>query len=197
MSCKNNYGDLMSGVSFFDAIKNIRQTAKETPSSKIQPQIIMPNVGRPVRVTKTIPRNFEYPVFVDLTVLRYNAQQIAIALNRIYQGQDIQLVARGTSGLLIAAEVQRNLESAGFFTSIYFVRKPGENSHGGNSSFRRDAKLIVVDDHISSGTTMRAIANELRIYDRQDQVDAVVAFHSEKFEEMLTDLFPKMRNLFV
>lgn len=200
MGCKPS--SPIEGV-WTDEPSSILKRLFKTPVYKGEAQVVLPKVRRPVHVIRTIPTDFGYPVFSHLKMLRSNAQQIAMTLNRVYQGQDVQFITRGTSGVLIAAEIQRNLESVGFITSIRHVRKPNENHHGGNTPFKSDARLIIVDDHISSGYTMREIAKDLESYrvvpgtTRVDQVDAVVAFHSEQFEEMLTDLFPKMRNLFV
>lgn len=75
------------------------------------------------------------------------------------------VVGQGSSGLILCAYVAEALIKAGVDARIYHARKPGERTHDRllvEDGYRPGCKLVVVDDRICSGATLRQIVQELR-----------------------------------
>lgn len=150
--------------------------------------------------------NYEYPVSDGIQTVNNNARKIAQWLldnwgNHAFK-PGYQIACRGTSGVLIAGFVNNWLaELAGLQVPIILIRKDTEDSHGGTTMYSHlqgTHKIIVVDDFVSTGTTMRAIAKRLKQADRHMDVRAVCVYSNELLKQSdLADIFPNLQTILV
>lgn len=102
----------------------------------------------------------EYPVYMNLVSLFQNIDAVVDLLHNKFQGEELGLVCRGSSGMCIAtALAQRNLN-----WKVIYIRKEKESDHC-SSRMHVDRKsnydiknmhLVFVDDLISQGETIRS-----------------------------------------
>lgn len=109
----------------------------------------------------------------------------------------IGLVCTGTSGLLIAYEIAR--DDSRF--KIRYLKKDNEESHS-TQPFLSDSTepLIVVDDIVSSGATMRRIAKKLNEFSHDQKgaekvVGLCLAYSDVDLIEPVTKLFPNLKHV--
>ncbi len=89
---------------------------------------------------------------------------------KLHVGKHVNIICRGSSGAIIAAFFAMKLPKC----SIAHIKKEGESSH--NSSFylvEDDAVNIIVDDLISSGSTMNTIYEKVKFKYSKIKIDAV------------------------
>lgn len=89
-----------------------------------------------------------------------------IISNHFNPDDKIQLIARGSSGVLIGSAILQEFYNKKYTQSILLVinRKPEENSHAGNLEdieYYDGVKIVVVDDFISTGNTIKYILDDL------------------------------------
>ena len=101
-----------------------------------------------------------YPVGLNIQQNIPIIKQMAKLLKLEYPKKTLVFWVRGSSGAMIAAMISGFLR--GQECVIHYVRKSGEDSHGG-SDYRQmgNAIHVIVDDFMSTGSTIRIIYNEL------------------------------------
>ena len=81
---------------------------------------------------------------------------------------NVNLFCKGSSGAIIAALVGKDLIDHGFHVSIHHIKKDGEQAHTdhliSNATFQSGMVNVIIDDFISSGTTVESIVNHVRLY---------------------------------
>ena len=105
----------------------------------------------------------DYPVGGNMPAVKHYAKALAPHVDKLVRkllmdGKYPRLVCRGSSGAILSAALQMVMEES---VSIMHVKKPGESSHDDSAYADTDWALIAVDDFISSGATMKAIAAKL------------------------------------
>lgn len=147
--------------------------------------------------------SYPYPVFID----RYGtvAKNVKVVTKKVLQiyGKkcDYQLICTGTSGAVIAYEMQRLLRDSlerGYDVDVFYVRKANETNHHGESGVKlqKETTMIIVDDRVASGQTLRNIAKYLRDYvtgNFAEQITCVCARGCEP--ENVELLFPNIKNI--
>jgi orotate phosphoribosyltransferase len=132
---------------------------------------------------------YEYPLYQGMDIVRANGPLIADALTGLYGKNRIQLVCRGSSGILIAQEVQRGLPSA----SIHYARKEEERQHNYGMKLDTIYPIVIVDDLISTGGTLRAIRARLDEYNVEDKVEAVCLWRAYDKVTLIENTFPSCK----
>jgi hypoxanthine-guanine phosphoribosyltransferase len=148
---------------------------------------------------------YSYPVIMGISKVEKNAKIIYDELLKQYKGRDIVLCGIGTSGamiitsiLLLANSMKKNNEDQ--IVSPLFLAKDGESDHRNTYSFNHTFDIltkpvvVVIDDCIASGKTMRKISEMLIEYSALDYVEAVCANFStpETRQNKLKSCFPKL-----
>lgn len=107
----------------------------------------------------------DYPTYGDMKSVTHNAKQYSDKLQELFPYEKITLVCRGTSGLTIASVMATLLPNV----QINYLRKDSEisSSHCGTrsniwSGAIEGTRLVVVDDFISTGSTLREIEGALK-----------------------------------
>lgn len=139
---------------------------------------------------------YTYPVYQDMAVVWDNGPKIAKALTNIYGEDRIQLVCRGSSGILIAQEVQRNMPKGRATASIHYARKDSERAH--NYGMRLDTiyPIVIIDDIVCTGETLRAIRDRLRECLTDEQVQVVCAMEAWNKANLIQNTFPSVQYIF-
>lgn len=95
-----------------------------------------------------------YPVGLCMAGNITAIQRMAFRIRDVFYNERINLWCRGSSGAIMAAIVASIIPNA----IISYVRKPNETGHSLYShATDKDRKNIVIDDLISSGTTIQLI----------------------------------------
>lgn len=108
--------------------------------------------------------SYSYPVYLEMERVEINAKKIADCILKIYLEGSVQLVCRGSSGIIIATAVYNEIKKINqdFVVSIRYVRKKTENSHSSDGLYLSSSdNIVIVDDFICSGETMTARFEEL------------------------------------
>lgn len=116
-----------------------------------------------------VTRQMSYPIGIyiqdNIPIIKTMAEAIYLVVDEYYKNRDeIDLVCKGSSGAIIAGLVSTILNT--MFTKriiIHHIKKNGENSHSGSSfpNVYSNSVIIVIDDFISSGTTISSIIDTL------------------------------------
>jgi len=102
-----------------------------------------------------------YPVGPHIQKNTPAIREMAKAIKKEYPKRTLVFWVRGSSGAIIAAMISGFLRKQDCV--IHYVRKIGEDSHGGAHYLHiEDGVHIIVDDFMSSGTTVNIIHQELR-----------------------------------
>lgn len=101
-----------------------------------------------------------YPLGDVVPKARKAAREMAKKIKEIYpnpSGQKFAFLCQGTSGSMMAAMVSTYIPT--YQLRLVVIRKPNEKSHSGSSVpyIGDDELLIIADDFISSGDTIRRI----------------------------------------
>lgn len=123
-----------------------------------------------------VSNKIAYPVgsyiMDNLHTIKSMADAIYLVVNEYYYDcEKIELVCKGSSGAIIAGIVCNILtEKYNKTVNIYHIKKEGENSHSGSSfpSSYRKGIVVVIDDFISSGSTILSIVEKLHEYGISD-----------------------------
>ncbi len=121
-----------------------------------------------------ILESYDYPVFNDLNMVNRNIEWIMKYLPELLDFNDkIQLFFRGSSGLTISMYLADAMTKAGYKdVKLSFIRKENESSHSSNPYPLFGYKIVIVDDFVSSGKTIRTILRyiqETESYDPNSQ----------------------------
>lgn len=74
------------------------------------------------------------------------------------QPHNVVLLCRGGSGAILASALNMLLPEP---AKILHLKKPGENSHSGVPNIPYNARVVIVDDFIRSGETIRALVEHV------------------------------------
>lgn len=103
-----------------------------------------------------------YPIGDEMKTVDNIVRQMATQFRKIYTPNDsIKLLFRGSSGAIMATLLNTKLRE--YRICLVPVRKPGENSHIGKGYIYNEDdrhKIVIIDDFMSSGATVNAIAEE-------------------------------------
>ena len=116
--------------------------------------------------------NIPYPVGYDMSkVLRIHQELIkAIEKFKFFKYNEfINLWCRGSSGAILSTLLSTYLISINKNVKVCHVKKDGEISHATTIHLHRDALNIIVDDFVYTGTTIKAIIDQMachRVYPR-------------------------------
>lgn len=123
--------------------------------------------------THNILETYDYPVFDNLKIVDTNINLMIPLLEKVLnKKQNIQIFCRGSSGLVIAMALQKELNNLEYKSQIAFVRKDSEKSHGCSTSIISKAQIIVVDDFVATGTTIRTIIDYLNSFESKPNIVA-------------------------
>jgi len=109
----------------------------------------------------------DYPVHANL---RENVERIKLMGKLIFKKVSIDknliLYCTGTSGIIVATQLYNYLSKKGYKSvNIVYITKPKENRHGNKISpyipSLPSHYNIIVDDFVSTGTTVNRIFNEM------------------------------------
>ena len=119
-----------------------------------------------------------YPVGTNMTAAMDIAKEMADEIHRLYTGDIISLWCRGSSGAIMAALVSSYLSHTHRVT-IEHVKKEGENSHSyGEEKYKEEHRNIIIDDFISSGSTIRhIIVGMMAASGRRDSIKCLDSVH--------------------
>ncbi len=141
-----------------------------------------------------VPDGYAYPVYADMGKLHFNITSALPTFKSILQlDQTYLVVCRGTSGICIAQLLTILLPE--YRLEIKYQKKDTEVNHGHGytlNSYLEDP-IIVVDDFISSGMTMRTIAKGLGVNCANVQI--VFACALAEFKPLIKELFPNTKHL--
>lgn len=138
-------------------------------------------------------RRYAYPVYCFIELLMNCAARTAAQLRRLYgDTASLLLVCTGTSGVLIAAELVKIL---GGRASVYYIRKGDEAAHLTASLPPSAELLIVVDDIMASGATMRYIANKLGEHSVKVKAVCLADEEDTNHTQLLSNLFVNLNHL--
>lgn len=161
-------------------------------------QSIVANAGRAIDTIKgykeiEVFKVKTYPVLNDICGLRETAFNIDETIKRVFLGHaKLALVGCGTSGasLMTAISIISDLDCG-----IIHKDTNKEHSHRPRITIViRYNHLIVVDDRIETGDTMRTISESLkREGDFHLKVKMVCAIHANEKRELLKELFPNCK----
>jgi len=125
----------------------------------------------------------EYPIgnniLVNLATIHDMANSIYLVIDEYYKKSEFKriiLFCRGSSGAIIAGIVSSKLielfpDKA---ITIHHIKKQGEESH--SFTFPEDSVfyksiILIVDDFIATGSTMRAILEHIALRRRDQEID--------------------------
>lgn len=113
--------------------------------------------------------SLDYPVGANMSAAEGFAAAVGNRIGvqlLIRDPSPVNVVGRGSSGMILAALTAKVLRKAGPRASVYHVPKPGEKVHHGERQFKDgftpNAPIIIVDDFISSAATFEAIVRNLQ-----------------------------------
>lgn len=116
--------------------------------------------------------SLDYPVGDSpMRFVKY-AKDLKKVLKKLYSGENFSIFCRGSSGALIAGA----LVGVGLpVHKIIHVKKLGESSHSGNANpgIKSSDKILIVDDFIASGETVKAIYDYIREKYEDREVEAL------------------------
>ena len=113
-----------------------------------------------------------YPVGRDMTQTIRIVSQMVEQLKKIYKPETpIQFVVRGSSGAIISGIASTMMKE--YDLKIVHFKKEGESSHSKGASIELDRKIIIIDDLISTGTTVNIIYEKILTYDADLEVDTL------------------------
>jgi len=108
-----------------------------------------------------------YPAGSDIKKTMQIVEIMAEIFKKIYspEKQEIAILMRGSSGCVMASLLASHISEYDF--ELIPVRKPGEDAHTSGQVIRPNfgAKVIIIDDFISSGDTMNAIYSDYSEYE--------------------------------
>jgi adenine/guanine phosphoribosyltransferase-like PRPP-binding protein len=89
------------------------------------------------------------------------------------------IAVRGHSGMLIGPPLAMEMNK-----SLMMVRKPKDSSHSSSKveGWGSRQKILIVDDFISSGSTMHSIYEEVHRYCDTPKVVGILTYSGDKFE---------------
>ena len=96
-----------------------------------------------------------YPIGTFVSSYIEICKEIATVLDNLYPKGNISIWCRGSSGAILSALVVSNMKNNN--VNIYHIKKDGEKSHSGINIFDKSRVNVIIDDIISSGTTMQYI----------------------------------------
>lgn len=136
---------------------------------------------------------YAYPVYQDMAIVHINGNRIAKAILGLYS-QPLQLVCRGSSGILIAGEVQRYLP----YATIHYARKDNEREHSSRLRLDTGVPIVIIDDMVCTGKTMRAIRDQIEAEYPQtlSSVEGVCCYSAWGKRETLDNMFPSLKYIF-
>lgn len=139
----------------------------------------------------TIGLTSHYPIFEHMDYYNRNIAKMAQCLNKLMDTKHkYAIVCTGTSGISLAVGVHSLLNVK---PDICYIRKENEDNHGhGNKIFGTYDKLIVIDDLVCSGDTMRYISNRLQRTQHHLQVEAICACTASIISHR-TEWFPNLK----
>jgi hypothetical protein len=124
--------------------------------------------------------SINYPI--GLLYLKDNliiVSQMAAAIHSLFEGRNISLWCRGSSGAIISGIISSKIP----IYSINHVKKAGEENHSGSWHDIFADVNVIVDDFIKSGQTVNAIYNMME-YKGIEKVDCLCV-SSDVYKERL------------
>ncbi len=118
-----------------------------------------------------------YPVGEDMGGVQNTVNVMFDELKLLYKDKvkpQFVFVCRGSSGAILAGCVAFMFKNDEIRCRVIHIKKPGENSHQEFVSFSKDETIIMIDDFISSGTTVNAIHNALIDCNRPFEIDTLI-----------------------
>lgn len=152
---------------------------------------------------KLLHRHWGYPVCDNPEALQKNIDVIFQNIPR----KIVQFTGIGTSGAMLLAALSARMPNAAEFIGakapFVLLRKPADDTAQGRRYIEFNKwPIIVVDDHICDGGTMKKIAKELKALDVIDQVVGVIAMsynvdysdhYFNKHTALLPEIFPSIK----
>lgn len=104
------------------------------------------------------------------------AQEMGALIRSIYpdpRDQRFAFLCQGTSGSIMSALLATQLLD--YELRLVIVRKPGEKSHSGTAFpyIHEDELVVIADDFVSSGDTIRRIYRDFHNHTGREEVDIV------------------------
>lgn len=109
----------------------------------------------------------EYPVGGTFNWNTEYIKACAESIKQTFPNRDIALICRGTSGTIIAGGVGLLLKDSGVNVLVVVSRKDyshGRNLEGMSIALNEDYILVVIDDFMSEGDTIREILHDFDNY---------------------------------
>jgi orotate phosphoribosyltransferase-like protein len=158
---------------------------------------------------KVLVHEWSYPVCSQPFHLKFN---IEAALNEVCirsmgnNYKKVQFIGIGTSGALLLGALAGRITWENYFDFI-LLRKPEDTTSQGKSdsytTLNKNYPIIIIDDHICEGDTIREVSDQLQAQDCLDNVIGVIArtwmesnpeySKLSQHEKLLPELFPKIK----
>ena len=147
-------------------------------------------------------KSIKYPVGNNMSPVIDYALDAANTLYKLFKGDNIALIVRGTSGAIIGSIIATHLMCTfGVQTKIFISRKPNEDCHAGNLEDMDIAlnhketepyRFVIVDDFISTGKTLQGIIRDVQNYIGGPFIfDALVVYNTFNcYEDCCEDAVP-------
>lgn len=130
----------------------------------------------------------EYPIGSYMSTLLSYTESAAQELVKLFPGDNIAFIVRGTSGAMIGGLMASHLiYNAGICAKVIISRKPEDDCHATNLeslevvlNYNENApfRLVVADDFICTGNTIYKIVRDVEFYIRQPFIFDALVIHS-------------------
>lgn len=115
-----------------------------------------------------------YPIGITMSSLVDYTENAAKELARLFPGDNIAFIVRGTSGVMVGGLIASHLiHNVGVCAKVIINRKPSEDCHAENLESIEEVlnysenfsfRIVIADDFISTGKTLYNIVNAVESY---------------------------------
>lgn len=150
---------------------------------------------------KLLSQDWAYPVCQHPTQLQININYITTHFQRSNGFGSVQFVSIGTSGAMLLGALSARIFHGSQFRFILLRKGNDDTSQGRYHVDFNDTPIVIIDDHIHNGFTMKKISDQLTDKKVVDQVIGVIARcwdendpeYVSKNQDAIVGNFPKVK----
>lgn len=155
-----------------------------------------------MKTIKLLEYDWSYPVCQHPMQLRLNIENLLAHIRgNCSDLKPTQIVAIGTSGAMLLGAAAALFYNSKRYTYVLLRKQNDDTAQGRNYVDLNSNQIIIIDDHITDGRTMRKIAAQLKELGVLKQVVGVVARcwggdnpdYFNKITTTLTESFPSIK----